>query len=135
MRTAIGLGLSMILFSMGVIGAQTREMPQSEQTFLVEKIVVATAVESREPVGESKEYDSSIEHVYCWMKISVKNVPMTVTHVWYAGDKKELEVPLTLRYSSTRTWSQKRVWPGKWRVDVVNDAGEVLSSVNFIVRE
>ena len=100
----------------------------------IEKAVAATAVENREPTGESKEFEASVGTVYCWTKVVAETVPVTIKHVWYEGEKQVFEKPLEIKFPSTRTWTAKAVKSGSWRVDVTDEAGKVLSSVSFTVK-
>ena len=119
----------------GTVVAQAPE-PKTEAPKLdqVEKIALGTGVESRELVGEATEFDVSVGRVYCWTKIIAQNVPTTIKHVWYTDEKEAAEVTLNVQYPSTRTWSSKTIGPGKWRVEVLSEAGEVLASADFIVK-
>ena len=99
----------------------------------MDKMAVGIAIDNKELSGEAAQYDSTVSRVYCWTKISADQAPTTVKHVWYADGKKEAEVPLDIKYTSTRTWSSKSVWPGSWKVDVTDDKGTVLSSKEFTV--
>ena len=140
MRTMIAL--LAILFCACTAVAQAPEQepkaleqqPAAPKVAQVEKIALGTGLESREIVGESTEFDVSAGRVYCWTKIVSENVPTTITHVWYADGEKAAEVPLSISYPTTRTWSSKAIWAGKWKVDVVSESGEVLDSRNFTVR-
>jgi hypothetical protein len=100
----------------------------------IEKIVVATAVADHEPSGEAKEFPASAGTLYCWTKVNAKTIPATIKHKWYRDDKQVFEYSLDLKFNSTRTWSSKSVTPGKWRVDVTDEGGTVLSSVDFVVK-
>ena len=100
----------------------------------VEKIALGTGVEARELVGEATEFDASIGRIYCWTKIISQNVPTSIKHVWYADEENAGEVSLNVQYPSTRTWSSKAIKPGKWRVDVLSETGEVLASTDFTVK-
>ncbi|MBI1983487.1 MAG: DUF2914 domain-containing protein, partial [Acidobacteria bacterium] len=44
------------------------------------------------------------------------------------------EISLDIKYPSTRTWSVKTVKAGSWRVEITDDAGNVLSAVGFTVK-
>jgi len=100
----------------------------------VEKAVVATGVENREPVGVAKEFDASVGQVYCWTRVISATVPTTIKHVWYVDNQKVFEIPLDIKYPRTRTWSSKTIKPGNWRVDVTDESGTVLTSVSFTVK-
>jgi hypothetical protein len=126
--------LSCVLLAWGIAAAQEKPEKAASQALTVEKIVVATSVENHEAVGESKEFEATVGTVYCWTKITASTTPATIKHVWYMGDKKVFEIPLEIKYPSTRTWSSKTVQTGDWKVEVTDDAGAVLSSVTFTVK-
>jgi hypothetical protein len=100
----------------------------------VEEMVFATGVESRMPLGVAEAFDASTPRVVCWTRIAAESPPVTVRHVWSRDGKNLVEVPLTVNYPSGRYWSIKNVAPGDWRVDVVNEKGEVLESKAFVVK-
>lgn len=100
----------------------------------VEKMVFAKSVEARQPVGEAESFSADIVQVYCWTRVKCTQVPCTIQHVWYKNDKKVLEVPLKVKSSTSRTWSVKNISAGQWRVDVVDDSGNVILSGSFIVQ-
>jgi hypothetical protein len=54
--------------------------------------------------------------------------------VWYNGTEKVFELPLRLKFASGRLWSYKTITPGDWKVQVVNEAGEVIGSANFTAK-
>ena len=119
----------------GTAVAQAPEkQAEAPKTIQVEKIALGTSLESRELVGEATEFDVSAGRIYCWTKITSENVPTTIKHVWYADAEKAAEVPLNIKYPTTRTWSSKAIWAGKWRVDVVSETGDVLASTDFTVK-
>ncbi len=99
----------------------------------VEKIAVGTAIDNKEISGEAAQFPGSVGRVYCWTKVTADPTPTTVKHVWSADGKKEAEVSLDIKYASARTWSSKSVWPGAWKVEVMDSQGTVLSSKEFTV--
>jgi nitrogen fixation protein FixH len=125
--------LAVLSFSGTVVAQAPEQAAQAPKSYQVEKIALGTGVESRELVGEATAFDVSVRRVYCWTKISSQNVPATIKHVWYAGDETAADVPLDIKYPTTRTWSSKVIWAGKWRVEVVSETGEVLASTDFTV--
>jgi hypothetical protein len=122
------------LLAWSIAAAQEKAEKAANPALSVEKIVVATSVENHEPMGESKEFEASVGTVYCWTKIAASTTPATIKHVWYLGEEKVFEIPLEIKYPSTRTWSSKTVQPGDWKVEVTDDAGTVLSSISFTVK-
>lgn len=123
-----------VLLAQGLAAAQEKSEKAASQDLKVEKIVVATSVENREPVGENTEFEALVGTVYCWTKITASTTPATIKHVWYLDDKKVFEIPLEINFASTRTWSSKTVQTGNWKVEVTDDAGTVLSSIGFTVK-
>ena len=115
----------------GTLAAAQKESPKG---LSVEKAVAATSVDNREPVGEATEFDASVGQVTCWTKVAAETVPTKIKHVWYVDDQKVFEISLDINYPSTRTWSTKTIRAGSWRVDVTDEAGNVLTSVNFTVK-
>ena len=128
--------IALAVLSLG--GTAVAQAPEKQaeppKTIHVEKIAIGTSLESRELVGASTEFDDSAGRVYCWTKIVSETVPTTIKHVWYADSEKAAEVSLNVTYPTTRTWSSKAIWAGKWKVDVVSERGEVLDSRNFTVK-
>jgi hypothetical protein len=133
MKKLLG-ALVCVLLAQSLAAAQVKSEKAASPALTVEKIVVATSVENHEAVGESKEFDSSVGTVYCWTKITASTTPATIKHVWYIGGENVFEIPLEIKYPSTRTWSSKSVQTGSWKVEVTDDAGTVLSSVSFTVK-
>ena len=117
--------------------AQEATKPQAGEAaapeIKVEKIVTASSVENREPVGETAAFDGAAGRVYTWTKITAANTPVAIKHVYYFGEKKVFELELSIKSSPYRVWSNKAVWPGSWKVDVTDETGKVLSSASFTV--
>jgi hypothetical protein len=114
--------------------ASPESTPSTPKVCKVDSILFATGIESRAPVGVNNVFEPSIRKVFCWTKISIDRAPVTVKHVWYNGTEKVFELPLRLKYASGRLWSYKTVTPGDWKVDVVNEAGDVIGSASFTAK-
>jgi hypothetical protein len=98
---------------------------------------LGTGVENRDIVGEAERFSSDVGRVYFWNRLEGSEGSQ-VSHVWYKGDTKWSEVPLTLKFASMRTWSYKTIpanETGTWRVDVVAPDGSVLKSTSFQIEE
>ena len=78
--------------------------------------------------------DDGVGKVYCWTKVLSETSPTTLKHVWFADDQQVFEIILDIKYPSTRTWSVKTIRAGSWRVEITDDAGNVLSAVGFTVK-
>jgi len=99
----------------------------------VEKIATAAAVEKKEPVDEASAFAAGTPRVYTWTKITAEGTPVKIKHVYYADGKKVSEVELSVNSSPYRVWSSKAVWAGSWKVEVTDESGTVLASLDFSV--
>ena len=99
----------------------------------IEKIATTASVENKEPVNPSSEFTASVGRVYCWTKVRSKSFPTTIKHVWSLNGQKVAEVSLAVKYPMTRTWSNKTIAPGQWKVDVTDEAGNTITTTAFTV--
>jgi hypothetical protein len=110
---------------------------QVSATVEVEEMLFCTAVEERVPVGADTVFSDTVGTVYCFTKLSSSEDSTSIAHVWYYNDQEMARVNLNVLAKSWRTWSSKTIlqeWIGKWRVDAVSEAGEVLKSKAFEVK-
>ncbi|RMF84018.1 MAG: DUF2914 domain-containing protein [Nitrospinota bacterium] len=94
-----------------------------------------TVVENRELQEEGKLFPYEVGRVYAWTLVQGAEQPTTITHVWYVDEKKVAEVQLPIRYKRHRTWSSKKIWPGEWRVEVLDAEGNLLAMGTFTVEK
>jgi hypothetical protein len=114
-------------------GLQAQQTAPAESAVKVEKITTAAAVRDREPVDAAASFSGAVSRVYTWTKVTVSQVPAKIRHIYYAGGKKAGETELTIASASCRTWSYKTVHPGDWKVEVVDEAGNILAETAFTV--
>ncbi len=126
--------LSMLFVVMMTVFILAGSLLAADEGCKVEKMVFAQAVESREPVDEAVTFAASTTKVYCWTKLTCSAVPCTIKHVWYLNNAKVNEVTLSIKYPTTRTWSNKTVSVGEWKAEVTDEAGKVLESKGFSVK-
>jgi hypothetical protein len=113
-----------------VLGAMAQE------GLRVERAAVARSVENREPVGEAASFPADVGSLSCFSKIVGAGEETEIYHVWRHGPTERAKVKLTVRGSSWRTWSTKRIlpgWTGAWTVEIQDAQGNVLESVPFTV--
>jgi hypothetical protein len=99
--------------------------------------VTCLGIENREPVGADDSFPADVGRVWCWSKIK-DGQGTAITHAYYYGDEEKALVELEIRSPLFRTYSSKRVlpsWTGEWRVDIVDDQGDVLKSLHFTIGE
>ena len=107
---------------------------KAQSILKIERIVVSTGVENRQPVGESDTFADSVGTLFCYTEIRGMGDSTTVSHVWYHGENRRADVKLNVRGYRWRTWSTKVIqkdWTGDWRVDVVSADGKILKSKRF----
>jgi hypothetical protein len=103
----------------------------------VEEMAFCAAVQDRAPSLPDTAFASTIENVWCFVRIAGAADTTSITHVWYYGDREISRVELAVKSSSWRTWSSKKILPemqGTWRVDVLSPAGDVLKSGTFAIK-
>ncbi len=108
-----------------------------EVTFVVDEMVLCTAIEDRQPVGIDTVFSNTVEQVYCFTKITGSVGETSIYHVWYHNNVEMARVELSVKEIIWRTWSSKRIimeWEGDWRVEVESAAGELLNVKEFIIK-
>ncbi len=117
--------------------ASSLPRPIVEKSIRINRIVSCREVKNRKSTGSQTTF--SVEknaRLWVWMEVQSKTLPRTLRHVYFMNGRRFCEVPLSIDYSRTRTWSNISLSladVGKWRVDVINETGEVLSRVQFDV--
>jgi len=99
-----------------------------------------TGIVNRNLVGRAEAFPRGVRRVYAWFAVSLPNrYRQTVTYGWYR-DGTEVGAPITQtieggRASGFRTATSK-MWPppGRWRVDLSNEMGQLIDRVRFDVR-
>ncbi len=104
--------------------------------FSIERLVIAGSIEDREPVGVVNAFSGSTEKVYCFLDVRDISADTSVSFVWYFGETEMGSVELPLREGSRwRTWSSKTLYgnEGDWKVELQDENGAVLETVEFTV--
>jgi hypothetical protein len=107
-----------------------------DTTPTVTRLVVATGVQDREPVGAAEQFSTDVGTLYCFMSVEGHFAGAQLYQVWMHGDQEMARVPLTVKGPRWRTWSTKTIlpsWTGAWSVKVEDAQGTVLKSVDFTV--
>jgi hypothetical protein len=101
---------------------------------LTVELVIATAVEDREPVGAGETFPADVGQLFAWMRVT-NGADTTLRVVWTHGDHRS-EVPVEVGGSPWRTWSSKQIppeWTGSWTVEIQDADGTVVASTTFTV--
>ena len=123
----IGFALAALLAPQGVSAQSSLSVAESS---------VATMVVDRMPSGVATTFGADVERVYAWTRIEGADGETTIHHVWIHGDVERADLELRIGGSPWRTWSNKAIppeWAGDWRVEVRDDAGNVLETIRFAV--
>ncbi len=102
----------------------------------VDEAVACTSVADRKPEGAASSFPAEVGRVFVFTKIKGGAEGSSVTHKWLHGDKTVAEVKLDVKGSPYRVWSSKGIaaaQAGAWKVEVADDAGKVLKTVEFTV--
>jgi hypothetical protein len=107
---------------------------QTEDALEIARMILCSGIEEREPMNPSDVFSLDIDQVYCFTEVRNAGSPKTITHRWYYGDQLMAEIPLDVQGHRYRTWSSKKILAsatGEWRVEVVDEAGQVLGDIVF----
>ena len=106
----------------------------------VSELVICRSIKNRQYVSAENHF--SIKNgakpvVWTWMNVLSEKPPQELSHIYYLNGKRFCRVILPVPYSRTRTWSKvtlkKPTYAGSWRVDVVNNSGQVIARTDFTV--
>ena len=108
--------------------------PLAAQDTVEVEAVLATGVAEMMPVGETQEFPVDVGQVFLWTRVTGA-ADSSIRHVWIHG---EMEFPVTLQVGGSpwRTWSSKTIppeWAGEWRVEIRDEAGNLLDTRSFVV--
>jgi hypothetical protein len=111
-------------------------VPVSASAMNVERLVIGTAIEDREPVGVADSFGADVGRVYCFLEARNIETSTPVQFVWYFGENVMANVELTVGQGGRwRTYSSKNLagLKGNWRVELQDAEKNVLGSVDFKV--
>ena len=109
-------------------------MAQETVSLTVAEASICRDVVNRQPVGAGDSFDASVGKLTCFTKITGAQNPSQISHAWYFGDALRAKVTLSVKSSSWRTYSSKRIQPheiGSWHVDVLGPNAEILQTIQF----
>lgn len=104
--------------------------------FTIERMVVGTGVENKEPVGVKDSFEASTEKVFCFIEARNITEDAIITVVWSHEGKDVLKTELPLKKGPKwRTNANKNLHglKGNWSVAVKDAQGSTVKSVSFKV--
>jgi hypothetical protein len=132
-RTHVAL-LIMIALSIVLLLPAVTSLAQETAPLVVEEAAICRDVVDRQPVGAGDSFVASVDKLFCFTKITGAQGPTQISHAWYFGDTQRAKVTLSVKSSSWRTYSSKRIQPyeiGDWRVEVLGPGGKILTTLAF----
>jgi len=104
--------------------------------FEIERLVVATGVDNRVPVGIAEAFPASTPKVICFLDAKNIAADTDVTFVWIFDGKELLKTNLKLKAGSkwrTRADKNLKGQKGDWKVEIRNAAGSTIKEALFKV--
>ncbi|MFO7569394.1 MAG: DUF2914 domain-containing protein [Smithellaceae bacterium] len=104
--------------------------------FTIQRLVVATGIEDREPVGAADTFPADTPKVYCFLEVVHVEQDTNVTFAWIHEGKEIHRTALVLKAGSRwRTRAEKTLHQatGHWKVEIRDAEGQVLKEVSFTV--
>lgn len=106
----------------------------------VSELVVCHSIKNRQYVSPEDTFsmkNGAKPVVWTWMNALTDKPPQELSHIYYLNGKRFCRVILPVRYPRTRTWSKvtmrRAAQAGSWRVDIVNNSGQVIARTHFTV--
>lgn len=139
MNKAIVLAFSLTLAGAGQLMAEEPPAPSTTPAAAtpakqgVTRAVITSGIKDREPVDDLTTVGSDVPQVYLFTELRDMQGEH-ITHRWQHEGKVVSEVGFDVKGQRWRVWSNKTLpagTSGAWKVDVVNSAGEVLTSREF----
>lgn len=126
---AAGFGQNAVEIELGDVGSGVE----------VARLVVATGVSEREPVGAATEFSlAQTTHLYAFVEVlNARAEPTEITVSWIDGSGEALK-PYVLQIGAGKRW---RTWvkvaapkqPGTWSVAVSDSSGLELATTPFTI--
>ncbi|MBP6818929.1 MAG: DUF2914 domain-containing protein [Ferrovibrio sp.] len=116
--------------------AQAQTAVPAEHDCVVRQFVTARQVNNLEPQGEVERYEAGTERGYAFARLDCTNVGSGETFYfrWMQGDREVAKSRARVDVSRNwRIWSQIRLSPGEWVVQLQDSAGRVQAERKFSV--
>jgi hypothetical protein len=115
----------------------TENVPAPAPSLTIVRMVISAGVKDRTPLDMGTTFPASQEKVSCFIEFKDVKKETTINVVWMYGQKEMDKIPLTIKPSPRyRTWATKTIYgmKGKWKVDVLDEKGDLIKSIEFTVQ-
>ena len=100
---------------------------------VVPEACICSSVYNRVPRNVTNNFKSYQKTVCCWANIVNYNGRF-IQHDYYCDNKYVQTIKLNIRNTERfRTWSEKTVWPGNWKVYILDNKGHLIKKLEFTV--
>jgi len=114
-----------------VLGA----MPAMASELVIKQFVIAKAVVDHDPQGITDQIPASNSLAFAFTRFDNIGPTEPVTYVWYLDGKEMKRATQQIGTSSGwRSYTQMRIKPGRWRVDLIDGSGAVIADREFEVK-
>ena len=107
-------------------------------TLKLNEIMICRGIYKRNPIKPGYNFFNNVDSLFCYTKISNSGPKQEIRHVWSYNNKEISSVVYNIKTSyNYRSWSKKTIYAkqiGDWRVDIVDQNGNVLGSRDFNVK-
>jgi hypothetical protein len=109
------------------------EQPAQNHIITVERAVICLDIKDRQPVQECQRVNANAGNIFCWSML-LNGEGKKVRYIWYIGGNVSASSWLTITSNRFRAWCPRNIDPkasGPGRVDIVDEQGRILKSVEF----
>ena len=118
---------------LGAHGLFAQDM-DGPDTLYIKNMIFTTDVVDREPVDSVGTFTTANEQAFCHIRVVNNGKPKQVTFRWLYNGKEYFKFAANIGTSpSWRTYTSVIPKVGDWKVQIVNNKGEVLREREFTV--
>ena len=132
----MGVPRLLIVIAFVLLGGLPSAAQSPAGPFEVARMVVCAGVQDRTPIDVRDVFPADMEKIFCFLEARDIAQTTEVQMVWYHEETELASVPLTIgqgprwrTYASKQTMGRK----GNWKVYLLDDAGNTLASVQFVI--
>lgn len=128
------------LFALPTHAEDDEASRMSHDSNYVERAILTSAVENREPVDDLGHHYTHSGDEYdriAFFTHMINHDGRGISHRWYRNGELDAEVTLAVGSNSWRTYSSRQIShlsTGEWTIRVVNDRGDELVTYHFDVQ-
>jgi len=114
------------------------EPPDTEPDFYLKKALMCERLKGSDPINTTVVFSGSKESAFCFNVFDPVLKETIIFHNWYYQDKIVSRLKRTLKPPRWETYSVHKIGKnvkGPWRVEIVDDNGNIISVLRFSVTD